>query len=71
MKINYDPQTNSLYIDLSDKSGVESEVVTDNFVVDFGEDGEPVGFDIQHAGTTVDLTELVVRDLPVTRIAVG
>jgi len=65
MKIHYDPQTDSLYIHLSTKPGVDSKAVTDDFVVDFSENGAPVGIDIQHAGKTVDLTELVARNLPV------
>lgn len=71
MKIHYDPQTDSLYIHLSTKPGVDSEAVTDDFVVDLGANGEPVGIDIQHAGATVDLAKLVAHNLPVTKNAVG
>jgi len=67
MNINYDPKTDSLYIHLSAKPGVDSRVLSDNIVVDIDEKDEPVGIDIQHAGKTIDLTELVARNLPVKK----
>lgn len=67
MNINYDPETDSLYIDFSTKPSVESEAVTDDVVVDFGENGEPVGIDIQNVGKIVDLSELVTRNFSVTK----
>jgi len=71
MNIKYDSQTDSLYIDLSAKPSVESEAVTDDVVVDFGENGEPVGIDIQHASKILNLSELVTHNIPAKKIAVG
>ena len=71
MNINYYPETDSLYIDLSNKPSVDSKVITDNFVVDINEHGEPVGFDIQHATKTVNLAELVTHNMPVKKIVMG
>ncbi len=70
MNINYDAQTDSLYINLSHKPGVDSKVLSDDVVVDFGEHGEPVGIDIQHASKTLNLTELIAHNMPTKKIAV-
>ena len=61
MNINYYAQTDSIYIDLSAKPSVESQAVSDDLVIDFGEHGEPVGIDIQHASEILNLAELVTR----------
>lgn len=68
MKIDYDTQTDSLYIDLSETPGVDSTIVSDNVVVDLSENGEPVGIDIQHASKILDLSELVTRNMPTKKI---
>ncbi|MBX3292764.1 MAG: DUF2283 domain-containing protein [Acidobacteria bacterium] len=49
MKINYYPETDSLYIDLSHKTSVESREVSEDFVLDYDESGNLVGDDIDHA----------------------
>lgn len=71
MNIKYDPETDSLYIDLSAKPSVESEAVSDDVIIDFGEKGEPVGIDIQHASKTLNLSELITNYIPTKKIAVG
>jgi len=47
--LDYDPETDSLYIKLRPGNSVDNRVVSDDVVIDLGEDGEPVGYDIQHA----------------------
>lgn len=71
MRINYDKETDSLYIDLSKNPGVDSKVLSDDVVVDFGENGEPVGIDIQYASKKINLSELVTNYIPAKKIAVG
>ena len=35
------------------------------YIVDYGADGEPVGFDIQHASTKTDfIAKLILEELP-------
>lgn len=43
MKINYYPETDSLYIDLSHKTRVESREVSEGVVLDYDESGNLVG----------------------------
>jgi uncharacterized protein YuzE len=46
---DYDPTTDSLYIKLRPGESVDNRVLNDDVVIDLGIDGEPVGYDIQHA----------------------
>lgn len=64
MKINYYPETDSLYIDLSHKTSVESREVSDGVVLDYDETGNLVGVDIDHASTKLDIREIVLGHLP-------
>jgi len=64
MRLDYFPDTDSLYIDLAGKPGVESREVSDNVVLDFGADGTLVGIDIDLASACVDLTRLMLLGMP-------
>ena len=64
MKINYYPETDSLYIDLSHKTSVESREVSPGVVLDYDELGNLVGVDIDHASTKLDIREVVLGHLP-------
>jgi uncharacterized protein YuzE len=46
---DYDPTTDSLYIKLRPGESVDNRIISDDVVIDLGSDGEPVGYDIQHA----------------------
>ena len=71
MKINYHPETDSLYIDFSEKPSVDSEEVRDGVVLDFDEEGNITGVDIQHASKKLDLSFLEMTAIPLgkTRLA--
>ncbi|MBS3918811.1 MAG: DUF2283 domain-containing protein [Syntrophaceae bacterium] len=64
MKLNYYPETDSLYIDLSEKSSVESREISEGVVLDYDAEGNLVGIDIDNASTKVQLKELSLRKLP-------
>jgi uncharacterized protein YuzE len=64
MKLNYFPETDSLYIDLSEHPSVESREVSDGVVLDFDAHGDLVGIDIDNASRRVDLTVLALSRLP-------
>jgi len=65
MKINYYPETDSLYIDLSSRDSVDSVEVSEGVVIDYDANGNVVGIDIDNAGTKLDLNELILTHLPV------
>lgn len=71
MRINYYPDTDSLYIDLSSKQSVDSREVSDGIVLDYDADGNLVGIDIDQASLKLDFKELILSKLPaeVTQVA--
>ena len=50
MKLFYDPETDSLYIYLNARPGIDAQEIVDGMVVDFDAEGPPVGIDIRHEG---------------------
>ena len=69
MKFHYYPETDSLYIDLSDKVSVDSREAAPGVVLDFDAEGHVVGIDIEHASKVVDLSRLEAEALPVTSLS--
>jgi uncharacterized protein YuzE len=68
MKLNYYPDTDSLYIDLSVKPSVESREVSEGVVLDYDEAGNLVGIDIDQASQKLDLSEVVTSHIPLQTI---
>jgi uncharacterized protein YuzE len=64
MKIEYFPETDSLYIDLAERPSVDSREIGDGIVLDLDASGEPVGIDIDQASKRLDLEKLNLRRLP-------
>lgn len=71
MKFQYYPETDSLYIDLSDKVATDSQEAAPGVVLDFDADGHVVGIDIDHASQIVDLSRLEAKALPVTALSLS
>lgn len=66
MKFHYYPETDSLYIDLSEKTSMDSQEVAPGVVLDFDAEGHLVGIDIDRASRIVNLSRLEAEMLPVT-----
>ena len=64
MKLKYYPETDSLYIDLSETSSTESREISEGIVLDYDENGNLVGIDIDNASNKVKLEELTLSKLP-------
>jgi uncharacterized protein YuzE len=64
MKLNYYPETDSLYIELSDKPSVESKEVSEGIVLDYDAKGNLIGIDIDNASKKLDLKILTLTKLP-------
>ena len=64
MKINYYPDTDSLYIDLSEQPSVESREIAEGIVLDYDAAGHLVGIDIDNASQKVELKQLTLSKLP-------
>ncbi len=65
MKLHYYPDTDSLYIDLSEKPSTNSTEVAPGVILDFDESGQLVGIDIDHASKIANLSTLEAKSLPV------
>ena len=64
MKVNYFPDTDSLYIDLSEQPSAESREISEGVVLDYDASGNLVGIDIDNASTKVELHRFIVSKIP-------
>ena len=64
MKISYYPDTDSLYIDLSEQPSAESREISEGVVLDYDAQGRLVGIDIDNASKKVELKKLTLNKLP-------
>ncbi|OKH15179.1 DUF2283 domain-containing protein [[Limnothrix rosea] IAM M-220] len=69
MKINYYPETDSLYIHLSDQPSIDSQEISEGVVADYDEAGNLVGLDIDNASKKVQLGEFILNQLPLTPLS--
>jgi uncharacterized protein YuzE len=67
MKIAYYPDTDSMYIDLSEKPSTESREVSPGVVLDYDEEGNIAGIDIDNASRKLNLRELVLNKISVDK----
>lgn len=66
MKLNYYPDTDSLYIELvEEKTSVDSREISEGIVIDLDSEGNIIGFDIDNASKKINLSELITNKLPV------
>ncbi len=71
MKFHYYSDTDSLYIDLSEKVSAASQEVAPGVVLDFDSEGHLVGIDIDHASQIVNLSRLEAEALPITKLSLS
>ena len=68
MRLAYDPETDSLYIHLSERAAVDSDEVAEGIVLDFSDEGTLVGIDVQHASKNADIDRLFLTKIPFTEV---
>jgi uncharacterized protein YuzE len=68
MKLNYDRETDSLYIDLNLRPSADSREIQDRVVIDVDAKGKIVGIDIQHAYEVLDLATFEADSLQVAAL---
>jgi uncharacterized protein YuzE len=64
MKLHYYAETDSLYIELKARPGVETREIAPGLNVDMDAAGNVVGIDIDHASRKLDLTSVETISLP-------
>jgi len=60
VRLSYDKSTDSLYIELRPLPAKRTREITRDVTLDVGEDGEPVGYDVQHASAKQDLIMSII-----------
>lgn len=71
MTFHYYPETDSLYIELSEKPSVNSQEAAPGVVLDFDAEGHLVGIDLDRASKFVNLSRLEAISLPLRDFAVA
>ena len=64
MKLNYYPETDSLYINLSEQPSVETREISEGILLDYDANGGLVGIDIDNASSKVEMERLILSKLP-------
>ena len=64
MRVQYYPETDSLYIELKAGAGCETREIASGLNVDIDAEGDVVGIDIDHASRKLDLTSVETIALP-------
>ena len=71
MKFHYYEETDSLYIDLANRTSVDSQEVRPGVVLDFDDEGNLVRIDIDNASKIISLDTLEAESLPVRSVALA
>ncbi len=69
MKFHYYQDTDSLYIDLSEKKSVDSKEISQGVVLDLDVNGHIVGIDIDHASQIVNLSKIEAKGIPLEQFS--
>ena len=64
MKLNYYPETDSLYIDLFEQPSVEGKEISEGVLLDYDANGRLVGIDIDNASCKVEIEKLILSKFP-------
>jgi uncharacterized protein YuzE len=65
MKTSYDKSTDSLYVEVRPLPSRRTIEIGQDVMLDLGDDGQPVGYDIQHASTKTDfIARLILEQAP-------
>ena len=62
MKTRYDKSTDSLYVEVRPQPSCRTVEIEEDIMLDVGEDGRPVGYDIQHASTKSEFIARLVLE---------
>lgn len=71
MKFDYYKETDTLYIELSEKAGADAQEIHPGIVLDYDETGNLVGIEIDKASNTIDFSKLEIISLPFSVFSVN
>ncbi len=64
MNLSYYADTDSLYIEFSSKDSADSKEISPGIVLDYDDEGELIGIDIDNASKKLDLKLLTINSVP-------
>ena len=64
MRLNYYPETDSLYISFSERPSVESQEISEGILLDYDVEGRLAGIDVDNASHKIDMEKLILSQLP-------
>ena len=65
MKTSYDKTTDSLYVEVRPLPSARTVEIEEDIMLDIGSDGDPVGYDIQHASSKTEfIARLILGETP-------
>ena len=70
MKLHYYSETDSLYIDLSEKPSADSQEIAPGIVLDFDQEGMLVGIDVDRVSQSISLSNVEIESLPLANLSV-
>ncbi len=64
MLTRYDKATDSLYVEVRPLPSSRTVEIEEDVMLDLGEDGKPVGYDIQHASQKAEVIARLILEEP-------
>jgi uncharacterized protein YuzE len=58
MRVKYFPDTDTAYLEFSERPSAETKEITENILVDLDKDGNLVGMTIEHANSQANIDEI-------------
>jgi uncharacterized protein YuzE len=71
MSIEHHPDADMLYIRFAEETSVESEEVAPGIVLDFDQEGRPIGIEIEDASQRIDPSLLLYMHKPAASLYQG
>ena len=62
MKSSYDKSPDSLYVEVRPLPSARTVEIEQDIMLDIGSDGQPVGYDIQHASTKAEFIARLILE---------
>ncbi len=62
MKTSHDKSTDSLYVELCTEPSRRTVEIEEDIMLDIGRDGQPTGYDIQHASTKMEFIARLILE---------
>jgi len=69
MKIEYYPETDTLYIDIKETVSFETKEISNGIILDYDKFGQVTGIEIDNAKKVANLSKIETKSLPFSELA--